>query len=171
VNQNNIPFVRVGGFEGRSGIALGPTAYGEINPAPWMGVYALVGQSEISGYQTQGVNAHAKDLSAGMGGVVRSPERKRMRFGSFFQTQYFNSIVGASYLNGQGGVATYRQSNHDYLMTGGLDFELRLSRHTSLFVRPGENFRGGLAASQGHGFYFAGGLAVDPLSVVKEFKF
>jgi hypothetical protein len=124
----------------------------------------------VSGYKTQGVDADAKDFSAGMGMVVRLPEIKRMRAGGFFQTQYANSNIAASYPDGQGGMVAYGQSDHDCLMTGGLDFEVRISRHTSMILRPGRNFRGGLAASQGGGFYFASGIVVDPFRLFTKFR-
>jgi len=169
--QNSIPFFRFGAFEGRPGVAIGPTFYTEVNPASWMGAYALVGDSKISGYKTQGVDAHAKDLSAGMGFVVRAPQIKRMRFGGFFQTQYADTDVGASFPNGSGGIATYRQSSHACLMSAGMHFEVRTVHGVSLVIRPGRDFIGGLAASQGGGFYFAAGLVVNPFSFISKKKF
>lgn len=156
--HNNVPVFAIDILEGRSGIALGPAFDAELNPVTWMGVFALIGRSGIGQYQTQGADAHAKDLLAGMGFVARLPPVKRMRFGLFFQSQYANTKIGATYPDGQGGIETYRQSSHYCLTTAGLNFETRITHGISFVARPGKNFMGGFAASQGGGLYFTTGL-------------
>jgi hypothetical protein len=168
-----VPFVGAGIFEGRSGTALGPSFYTEVSPDRWFGIYGLFAQSHISNYQTQGVNASLKDFSPEIGIAPHLWEMKRMRVGGFFQGGYTNCRITASYPDGYGGVVLYRQSDHEWLFTGGADFRVRVASMASVAVRAGKNFTGGLAASQGGGIYLNIGLVVNPVGFnhpVRYFK-
>ena len=164
-DKDKVSFVRCGGLYGRSGVALGPSAYCEVNPFPWFGAYPTVGKSQVDGYVTRGIVAGVRGLSAGVGVVMRPLHVGHFRFGAFAQATYSGDHIRASVPNpATGATDTVYESDRNPLVTIGPDIEWRIP-HTELWVlvRPGKNFGDGLAAGTAGGFSINAGIITDPV--------
>jgi len=87
---DKISFVRAGVFLGRSGSAIGPTLYVEVNPLRWLGVCAVAAQSQSTSSEAGGV-ADDWDFSSGFCVTAHAPAMKGFVISPFAQVGYQNN--------------------------------------------------------------------------------
>jgi len=160
--RNRIPYMRVGLYFGRTGIAQGPGAYLEINPFRWLGLCAIASHSQTV-HVVDGDHARVSDFSAGGCVTVHLPEMKGFLISPFFQMTYQNEhdrVViplddGTSYLD--------RDDPIHRIRTVGTTIDRAITKNGPRWIaRIGKNFGDGPAANHADGLYFVGGL-VFPL--------
>jgi hypothetical protein len=134
-------------------------------------MYGIVGKSRVDGYQTQGVVAGIKNLSAGIGFVSRPWRFHRFLVGGFVQATYSGSRTHALEPDVSGAIMQYNEFDRDPLVTIGPDVEYLIPR-TPLWVvvRPGKNFGAGLAANTAGGFSLNIGVLIDPIKIKQYAK-
>lgn len=156
--KNHVRFTRVGFFTGRTGIAIGTSAYVEINPVRWLGFCALASRSKASS-EMDGAHVQAWDRSAGACITAHSPEMKGFLISPFvqFTHQNFHDHIsvpledGTSYEDGE--------SLTHHLWTVGSSIDRAIVKNGPRWVvRIGKNLGEGPAAENAGGLYLVGGV-------------
>lgn len=152
--------MRVGFFGGRTGTALGPSGYVEINPIRWVGVCAFASRSNATA-GTNGGTAHDWDFSTGMCVTAHAPEIRGILISPFVQMSYQNNhsrfymplADGTIYRDGDD-----HMRRHWTLGTG-IDRAI-VKNGPRWAVRVGRNYGNGPEVSHAYGLYFVGGIIV-----------
>jgi hypothetical protein len=156
--KNHVPFTRVGYFYGRTGTAIGPSGYVEINPFRWLGFCAFASRSQATA-EIDGGRVQAWDRSTGACATTHFPEMKGFLISPFIQIthqNYHNRISipledGTSYEDGE--------SRPHHLLTVGSSIDRAIVRNGPRWVvRIGRNFGDGPAAKNAGGLYVVGGV-------------
>jgi hypothetical protein len=158
--------IEVGMMVGRDGAAFGPGVLLQGNIGP-IGLYGFAGNSSIHGYDAgNGIKANFSDRTSGFGIAGRVLQTKHFVVGGFAQAAYNGSHVHATYLDPTYGVEVdYRSSSKNPLITIGPEFDWRIGKRISIFMRPGENFGDAFAATTAKGFSLNGGVKFDVVTI------
>lgn len=152
--------MRVGFFGGRTGTALGPSGYVEINPIRWVGVCAFASRSNATA-GTNGGTAHDWDFSTGMCVTAHAPEIKGILISPFVQMSYQNNhsrfymplADGTIYRDGDD------HMRRQWTLGTGIDRAI-VKNGPRWAVRVGRNYGNGPEVSHAYGLYFVGGIIV-----------
>lgn len=153
-----MPFLRVGLFGGRTGTALGPSGYVEINPLRWVGVCTFVSRSNATS-GADGGTAHDWDFSTGMCVVGHAPEIKGVLISPFVQMSYQNNHTRFIMPLADG--TFYRDGNNNLRRqwTLGTGIDRAIVRNGPRWaMRIGRNYGNGPEVNNAYGLYLVGGV-------------
>jgi hypothetical protein len=172
-SPERVPFVRAGVFTGRSGSAIGPSAYLEINPLRWLGVCAFASQSHATS-NAYGGKAQDWDFSTGVCVTVHAPEMKGFLISPFVQMGFQNNHERLAIPLGNG--AFYRDGDdhmrRQWLVGPTIDRAI-VKNGPRWAVRIARDFGKGPAANDAAGLYVVGGVIVPldhPVELAKSFR-
>jgi len=158
--DNQVAFARIGLLAGRTGTALGPSGYVEINPIRWVGFCAIVSRSNATS-DPDGGRARDWDFSTGACVTAHAPQIKGFLISPFLQMEYLNNHERFAMAEADGII--YRDSD-DRLRrqwTVGTSVDRAIVRNGPRWaIRLGKNFGRGPASSEAGGLYFVGGLII-----------
>lgn len=156
--KNHVPFTRVGFFTGRTGTAIGTSAYVEINPFRWLGFCALASRSQATS-EMDGAHVQAWDRSTGACVTAHSPEIKGFLVSPFVQMAYQNDHNRISIPLDDGTIYQDGEDHAYRLWTLGSSIDRAIVRNGPRWVvRIGKNFGDGPAAKNAGGLYVVGGV-------------
>jgi hypothetical protein len=171
--RNQVSFLRVGLFAGRTGTALGPSGYVEINPIRWVGVCAFASRSNATS-STDGGSAHDWDFSTGLCATAHAPEIKGILISPFVQMSYQNNHSRFAMPQADGTI--YREAD-DHLRrqwTVGAGIDRAIVRNGPRWaMRIGKNFGSGPAVDNARGLYLVGGLILPldhPIELARSLR-
>jgi hypothetical protein len=153
------PLLRTGIFFGRTGISLGPGAYVEVNPLPWLGICATVSHSQAT-HDVEGGTVRVSDTS--MGGCITGhlPEVKKFLISPFIQTVHERHHDRFTLPLDEGTFYYYGDDQTHHVLTVGAMVDRAIVRNGPRWVvRIGKNFGQGPAVENAGGLYLVGGIA------------
>jgi len=157
-SDNRVGFVRLGLLAGRTGTALGPSAYVEINPLRWAGFCAFAARSNATA-NSDGGRAHDWDFSTGACVTAHAPSLKGVLVSPFLQVEYLNNHERFAMPLADG---TFYRDSDDRIRrqwTVGTTVDRAIVRSGPHWaIRVGRNFGRGPATNNADGLYLVGGL-------------
>jgi len=170
---DKVSFVRAGVFLGRSGSAIGPTLYVEVNPLRWLGVCAVAAQSQSTSSESGGV-AHDWDFSTGFCVTAHAPAVRGFVISPFVQVGYQNNHERFAMRLADGDL--YRdgdnQRGRQWLVGPMIDRAI-VENGPRLAVRVGRNFGKGPASQNADGVYAVAGVILPldhPVQLARSFR-
>ena len=171
-NEDRVSVIRVGGFFGRTGSAIGSSAYAEVNPIRWVGLCGFAAHSRDT---TINQGDPVVEWDSTVGGCVTShlPSFMGILISPFAQytIQCDHNRVSIPLGDGTNYVSTQNQTNH--LWTAGSSIDRAIVKDGPRWIaRIGKNFGQGPAAQHGSGLYLVGGVVFPldhPVKLARSF--
>jgi hypothetical protein len=172
-SRNPVPFLRIGLFGGRTGTALGPSGYAEVNPLRWVGVCAFASRSNATS-GTNGGTAHDWDFSTGMCVVGHASEIKGVLISPFVQMAYQNNHTRFIMPLADG--SFYHEGRDDMRRqwTIGVGIDRAIVKNGPRWaMRVGRNYGNGPEVNNAHGLYLVCGVILPldhPIELARSLR-
>jgi hypothetical protein len=170
--DRQVSVIRLGGFFGRTGSAIGSSVYVEINPIRWIGLCGIAAHSRATSINE---GDPVLEWDSTVGGCVTShlPSIKGFLISPFAQYTVQTDHNRVTVPLGAGANYMYTQNQTNHLWTAGASIDRAIVKDGPRWIaRIGENFGKGPAAHNADGLYLVGGIIFPldhPVKLARSF--